>query len=238
MQWQRGNGYDPLQLPEPFSGEKSEFGIYFMGLNPSVSCNEVIPCEKYEFEQYDAYYRNRFSEENRDNRNRLLVRYNNGASQICTLWNKIEKFCLDYISSNIGGDFRLGSQALLVEAVMYKTKNGYLGGKNQKQKAMEHCKKFLLDLLCLQGVKTVVPMGVLAWQQLRSTLRFVNDRCIPNEYSGCLGKTFFADNVRDGNNLRVIPIKHLSWAVSNDLKGVVGKLIADSIKSDGFPNNR
>lgn len=77
IRWQDELGIKPYQLPEPFSGRRSEYRLIFVGLNPSLSENEEIPvaADDWDLKRYDDYYRARFDPAHRNGDGRIAVRF-------------------------------------------------------------------------------------------------------------------------------------------------------------------
>lgn len=60
--WQFKNRFTLFQLPEPFTGRKSDLGLAFICFNVSIRQRESIPKETVNwcFEKHNNLYRNRF----------------------------------------------------------------------------------------------------------------------------------------------------------------------------------
>lgn len=83
IRWQDELGIKPYQLPEPFSGRRSEYRLIFVGLNPSLSENEEIPVatDDWDLKRYDDYYRARFDPAHRNSDGRIAVRFLDNSNQ-------------------------------------------------------------------------------------------------------------------------------------------------------------
>ena len=219
VQWQNDAGITPFQLPEPLSGASCSLGIAFMGLNPSISANEIIPTSRWSFDEFMDYYRTRFSDNNRDEKGKLTVKDYSGQFRRVKLWNTIEKFGRDYISS----DFCLGVDALLIEDIRYKSTKGWLGY-NEAQEAMvqEHQFEFTEALLDEKVFNVVVVMGNKALNQIRKFA--VDADKIPHRIGLAMGRSYECQT-KAGTKFYACPIKHLSYPTSKEMM----KRVADQI---------
>lgn len=227
LRWQQEKGYIPFQLPEPFSGKECKLGIVFLGLNPSVALNEIIPCATKEtsFEQYDTYFRDRFEQKNRDQKGKLLIHYKDGSIGKPRLWNNLELFCNQHLNSACGPrGFRLGREALLSQAIRYKSSEGWLGDTVQEQqRVIAHQKVFMQRLLDEDCISIVVPMGNEALAMLLNLLQFSEK--VPTTISEAMGNLYHGKTA-SGKTLSVCPIKHLSRPPSvEDKKKVATQIL-------------
>jgi len=226
IQWQIDNNFAHIHMPEPFSGFHASLGIIFIGLNPSITNGEVTPCfsDNGNFEDYDLYFRTRFDNKYRDNKGCPLFFLRNGDARKAKLWSSIERFGKNYINPG----FKLGEHALLTQAVPYKTTQGYLGNSQESARVILHTKKFILEILDTPGLQVVVPMGNEAWAQVQSLLSFRNNDNLGLSIMGAMGKRFKAITPK-GNELFVVPIKHMSYPPSKKIQSNVGDLIVKSL---------
>jgi hypothetical protein len=159
-EWQRRNGYIPFQLPEPFSGRRSRTGLVFMGLNPGVTHHEMIPrYGEVDFADYHAYFRRRFDDRNRDESGRLVVRLKPEGSKAPRLWSNLERFGSEYLSELAPEGFRLGDDAVLLQAIRYKSTAGWLGDSViERRRTLEHQRTFTESLIDEGAIRILVPM--------------------------------------------------------------------------------
>jgi hypothetical protein len=226
IQWQIDKGITNVRMPEPFSGEKSTLGICFLGLNPSISAVEESPSflENISFEKYDSYFRNRFDAKNRDTEGFPLFRLIDGSCQRAKIWTAIERLGSCYVQDG----FKLGTHAILTQAVPYKTTNGWLGNSDQAKRVLQHSKKFTSNILNTPNLKVVVPMGSAAWEQLLTVLKFFDVRANALKITEAMGMRFKAETSQ-GNELYVVPIKHMSYPAKKDIQIAVGDHILSSL---------
>jgi len=226
-QWQKRNGYTPYQLPEPFSGKQASLGLAFIGLNPGVTSNEIIPCyeKNISFEKYDSYFRNRFAPSNRDFAGKLIIKYKNGSTKKPKLWNSIENFANNYLQKISGGIFKLGEHAILSQAIRFKSKNGWYGDTlDEKSHTLLHQKKFVEELVENEGINILVPMGNDALKVISSTAKF--DKIIPSKITNAMGNSY-EGHTNSKKKVIMCPIKHLSYPPSHDAqRQVAGRIIA------------
>lgn len=231
VQWQFQNGFHPFQLPEPFSGRRSSLGLAFMGLNPSIGAGAVIPTDSPEwtFEAYDDYYRSRFDERNRDARGRLLVHRADHTTKRSKLWNQIESFGCEQLSSVTDARFRLGDHAVLLEAVRYKSRDGWLGDTaNERQRVTDHQADFTRDLLDRVDLRVLIAMGKDAWDQLDSVLQFVGPP-VPQQVTRAMG-TSYTGATSLGTRVTVVPVTHFSQRYPPyEVRCQVGRLIRKAL---------
>lgn len=227
-QWQKRNGYTPYQLPEPFSGKKASLGIAFIGLNPSVTFDEIIPCyeEGLTFEQYDTYFRKRFDPANRDRMEKLTIKYKNGSTGKPKLWNSIENFGKKYLNHICNGSFALGEHAILSQAIRYKSKNGWYGDTaEEKSRTLLHQKKFIEQLIENEGINILVPMGNDALEIISSMVKF--NKVIPDKITEAMGHRY-SGHTTSGKEIIMCPIKHLSYPPSQESQQKVASEILTS----------
>ena len=231
LRWQEEKGYTPFQLPEPFSGKECQLGIAFLGMNPSVAADEIIPCatEEISFEQYDNYFRDRFEQKNRDPRGKLVIRYKNGSLGRPTLWNNLELFGREYLKSACGPEgFKLGKDAVLSQAIHYKSLNGWLGDTGlEKQRVISHQRAFMQRLLDEDCISILVPMGNDALAMLSNLISFSKN--VPSSISEAMGN-LYQGKTNSGKQISVCPIKHLSRPPGPELKRKVAGQILTAIE--------
>lgn len=228
VEWQRQNGYDPFQLPEPFSGRRSRTGLAFLGLNPSVTHDEVIPCYgEVEFDEYDEYFRRRFDDANRDESGRLVVHLKSGGSKAPRLWNNLERFGSEYLSELAPEGFRLGEDAVLLQAIRYKSTEGWLGDSaTERRRTLEHQRTFTESLVDEGTIRILVPMGNDALLQLTETLSFESD--VGASAGGATGNTYIG-RTSAGSVIRVCPVKHMSYPPSQEAKSALARQILAAV---------
>jgi len=230
VEWQNKNEIAPFQLPEPFSGDKASLSIAFMGLNPSVSENELIPTieETWSLDKYDSFYRSRFDAKNRDCKDKLIVHTLNGSTHKVRLWNNIELFGNNYLSQYANGTFRLGSHAILIEAVRYKSTKGWIGANAKERNRITNQEmKFTQQLIDEGAVSIVVPMGNKALGQVRKIVHLEDD--MPNAIGRAMGNTYYGVT-NAGTNITICPIKHMSYPPRHELQKTVAQEIISAIK--------
>ena len=231
--WQLKNHYEPFQLPEPFSGAQAQMRIALVGLNPSVTHDEIIPTleKDWTFEAYDKFFRSRFDDLHRDHQGKIFVDYRDGRREKVRLWNNIELFANEFLSPAIGRDFRLGQDAVLLETVRYKSKKGWLGSNSRETKRLiEHQTRFTQMLIDENLFSILVPMGNDALAQVINILSF-SER-LPTTIGGAMGKSYFGRSP-SGAQIVVCPIKHLSYPPNRDEKVAVAKQILDAFEKYG-----
>ena len=218
VDWQTQNGFTPFQLPEPFTGSKSDLGLAFIGLNPSICQSRSIPkaTPEWTFEKYDEFYRKRI-----DNG---LRRSDGKLAENVKLWNAIERFGNRYLSELIDNSFQLGINATLIEAVRYKSTNRWLGSKTQEAAILEHQHQFTEVLLEDSNCNIVVPMGNDAVRQLNTLLKF--SKPIPSKIGEAMGNQYTGETSR-GKRLFVCPIQHMSYPPGADKEQMVAEQILD-----------
>lgn len=217
VDWQKENGFDIFQLPEPFSGAKSDLNIAFVGLNPSISHSTTIPKATFNstFEAYDKFYRDRFEFGPRGPKGKLL--------ENVTLWDNIEYFGNTYLSELVTGQFRIGVNASLIEVVRYKSTEGWLGSTGLERRAiLEHQRVFSQSLLEDSGCRILVPMGVKAIRQVNDLLTF--RKPIPCRVKDSIGQLYVGET-RKGAELFVCPIKHMSYHTTKENSAAVARQI-------------
>ncbi len=230
VDWQKREGYEPFQLPEPFSGNQSKLGMAFMGLNPSITEDENIPSlhPKWTFEKYDAFFRSRYNRENRDEKNRIFVTKTDGGRKLSRLWNNIEKFGKEYLAEVSDGDFRLGEHAVLIQACRYKSKKGWLGDSvMERERTAGHQREFTLRLLSECPFRIIVPMGNDAMEQLQTLLRF--KKPMPKSVNDAMGNVYTAQT-DSRRTIQVIPIKHMSYPPGREAKEAVSRMIKKTLE--------
>jgi hypothetical protein len=214
LAWQKERGIDPPQMPEPFSGRSSALGLAFIGLNPSLNAEEVNPCLRraIRFTDYDAFFRGRFDDNQRDEQGRPVIRLHDGTSTAPRLWRCIERMgnqflkqrCVDPLRG-----FRLGTDALLIEAIRYKTIHGWLGDSNVKvRRVLEHEDRMTAGLIDDHDFSVLVPMGSKAFAQLQRVVRFLDPA--PRTITAAVGQLYRVVTT-SGREIRVCPMRHLSW---------------------------
>lgn len=225
--WQTNNRYTPYQLPEPFSGKESLLGIAFIGLNPSITTDQVIPCynEELNFEDYDSYYRNRFEDDNRDFLNKIIIRRTDGSTLKPKFWNSIENFANNHLQILSNGIFKLGKHAILSQAIRYKSKNGWFGDtQEEKNRTMTHQEKFVEALVENEGINIFVPMGNEALKIMASITNQTSK--VPSKITAAMGNSYYGE-VKSGKKVALCPIKHLSYPPAKEKqKSVASQIIA------------
>lgn len=229
-EWQKRNGYEPFQLPEPFSGRSSRLGLAFMGLNPSVTHDEVIPCYgEVDFDQYDDYFRARFEADNRDHSGRLIVHLKAGGLKLPRLWNNLERFGREFLSEFTPGRFRLGEDAILLQAVRFKSTDGWIGDSpTEKFRARAHQKPFTEALIDEGRIRVLVPMGNEALAQLTATLAF--EVPVPESAVVATGNTY-RGTTSSGTAVLVCPVKHMSYPPAVEAKRALAHAIQRAIEA-------
>jgi len=223
--WQKRNCYSPYQLPEPFSGKQASLGIAFIGLNPSVTSDEIIPCyeDNISFEKYDAYFRNRFAP--RDFAGKLIIKLKNGSTKKPKLWNSIENFGNNYLQKISDGVFKLGEHAILSQAIRFKSENGWYGDtQEEKSRTLDHQKKFVEELVENEGINLLVPMGNGA---LKIISRIVKFDQVPDKITNAMGNSY-KGYTNSKKKIVMCPIKHLSYPPSHNIQHQVAEQIITS----------
>ena len=221
VDWQTENGFTPFQLPEPFTGSKSDLGLAFIGLNPSIFHSRSIPkaTPEWSFEKYNNFYRNRI-----DNG---LRRPDGKLAENVRLWNAIERFGDKYLSDLIDNGFQLGVNATLIEAVRYKSTRRWLGNKDQEAAILKHQHQFTERLLEETDCNIVVPMGNDAVRQLNTLLTF--SKPIPSKIGAAMGNMYIGDTTH-GKKLFVCPIQHMSYPPGSKKERMVADRILEAFR--------
>jgi hypothetical protein len=230
VQWQEEqDDYRAFQLPEPFSGRWSILKLAFIGLNPSFTGAEVMPCYQpgVEFDHYDDFFRSRFDLAIRNARRRPVIRFEHGAAKEVHLWNRIENFGNHFLTDICGGTFHLGEHALLLEAIRYKSRHGWLGRDSEEvRKMIEHQASFTRDVLDEAGFTVLVPNGKHAWDQLKGVLEF--EQAVPPRITSAMGNSYHAQTP-SGTPVTVCPITHMSQALSKENARAVAEEIRKAL---------
>ena len=228
FRWQSENGYIPYQLPEPFSGDQAKLGIAFIGLNPSITRDQIIPCMDSElsFKKYDSYYRNRFSNKNRDNNGKLIIRRKDGTTVKPRFWNNIETFANNHLHVLVDSKFKLGEHAIISQAIRFKSKEGWYGDNRfEKERTIEHQKQFIEELINNEGINIFVPTGNDALKIITSIINF--NEAVPTKITHAMGNKY--TGITKSNKLIIIcPIQHLSRPPSYDIQKKVANKIIES----------
>lgn len=118
-----------FQLPEPFSGRFSDLDLVVMGQNPGLNPDEYYPVAgTWNFEEYDEYFRRRFDLRAADGC--PIVHTLNGRdnqpgldlTELATVTPRYWKNC-EAFGREVVPWFRLGKQALIIQAIRYKSKD-------------------------------------------------------------------------------------------------------------------
>lgn len=221
-------GIAPLQMPEPFSGKGSSLRLVFVGLNPSLSDDEIIPTvdPEWTFERYDEHYRQRFAAGNRNSAGRSIVRSRAGGEDAPRLWSNIELMGSRYFSGEGTGAFRLGEHALLAEVVHYKSRRGWLGNAAQGRQVLRHHLKFNRDLFDEISPCILAPMGNVAFQQICVLYGLENHarRTITEATAQLLEA-----RSTSGEQVFIVPVKHLSYPPRHAVQAAFGSQICRAI---------
>jgi len=232
IRWQDELGIKPYQLPEPFSGRRSEYRLIFVGLNPSVSENEEIPvaADDWDLKRYDDYYRARFDPAHRNSDGRIAVRFlDNSKPKVPKLWRNIEDFGRKHISKSESDAFVLGQHAILLEIVHYKSKGGWLGNTlSEKTSLLEHELNFTGTLLDEIAPCVLVAMGTPVLRQLNRLL----DLSLGPEpqVTKLMGKAL-TGRTPSGARVLVAAIQHLSYPTKRDAQQAVARAICKAIEA-------
>jgi len=213
------------------SGARSKLNLAFVGLNPSISRNELIPTAspEWDFERYDRYYRQRFDKVNRDRAGKLCIKNNEGVMAPVRLWNNIEKFGKDYLKEVAGDKFMLGEHAILLEAIRYKSTKGWVGKtRDDRNKIFQHQSEFTQCLVNEGVFSTLVPMGNGALNHIRRMLDF--DKEVPKQIMKAMGNSYVG-RTRAGCKVTVCPIKHMSYPATRDKREEVSQEIIKAVRS-------
>lgn len=220
IEWQYREGVKSYQLPEPFSGRRSQCRLIFVGLNPSFSANEDIPTIEWAFESYDAHYRARFDATNRNNRGKAVVQFLDGNKpKAPRLWSNIELFAT---KRGISSDFKLGEHAILIEIIHYKSKQGWFGTPEQKETILRHQSYFTGKLLDELAPCVLVAMGNSAIGQLIPLLKLPLE---PRPHVRKLMGQTFATQSRSGEKVLVVPAQHFSYLPKSEIQDDVARKI-------------
>ena len=233
VQWQKEHGYEPFQLPEPFSGRQANLRLAFIGLNPSASHDEVIPTVSgdWTFERYDDFYRSRFDGDHRDDDGKIFVNYINGESKKVRLWNNLEIFGNQFLHVLSGGAFELGRDAFLIEAVRYKTTKGWLGrNAGERRKVIEHQAKFTQRLVDEGLFSVLVSMGNDALAQMKHILTFSREP--PDTIGAAEGRSFVGETPA-GHKIVLCPLRHMSYPPNPEIKKKVARQIIEAVEGMG-----
>lgn len=231
VDWQLSKGFSSFQLPEPFGGATSDIGLAFLGLNPSISQSRSIPKAESgtAFEIYDDFYRKRFESIDR--------RSDGSLSERTRLWLNIERFGRKHLKSIVKGSFEIGHQAVLLDAVRYKSTEGWLGdNKVQRDRVLAHQKPFTNTLLEVSGCRILMPMGREGISQVNQLLKLSSP--IPENVRDAMGNMYVGET-KNGLKIFVCPIKHMSYCASKESEAAVGRQVVKAYElasNDGeFP---
>jgi len=217
------------QMPEPFSGERSSQRLVFVGLNPSLSDDEIIPtaAPEWTFERYDEHYRYRFAAGSRNASGRPVVRSRAGKEAVPRLWNNIELVGSRFFSGDGNGIFRLGEHAILIEVVHYKSRRGWLGSNaEQRDRVLQHQLGFTQELIKEISPCVLVPMGNLAFKQICS-LHGLADLA-KRRVTHMTGQLIKAKSV-SGEQVLIVPVRHLSYPPSHAVQAAFGRQIVTAV---------
>lgn len=235
VEWQREHGCDDFQLPEPFSGRFSDLGLVFIGLNPGFTADENMPTavECKSFKDYDAFYRERFDDKNRDTGSRLLITTkSNRSRKPGKYWNEIEGFGTEHIRFDGIKRFRLGDHALITETIRYKSAESWNGyNRTQQKEVMRHERSLTRELLEHLKPMVVVAVGAKALHELAEVSSF--ERRPPMSIEAAVGLSFSAA-LSTGHSMIVCPVKHFSstWPqhrMTHEQKASAGKRIREAL---------
>jgi uracil-DNA glycosylase len=225
--WQRKHGCSEFQLPEPFSGRRSTLGLVFVGLNPGFTVDADMPTAraKTPFEEYDAFYRKRFEDKNRDEHSRLFSMRNGDVKKLSRFWNGLEGFCREWLTD----EFRLGEHAILIQVVRYKSKGGWLGvpGGERRRAIACHERRMTRKLLEDLRPKVVVAVGGKALRELHNMLNFEDEP--PPRVKDAVGKTFAAQLL--GKRLTICATKHFAYPMRLDQQRLAAAPIREALRS-------
>lgn len=223
-------GIQPVQLPEPFSGNRSTLRLVFIGLNPSLSVDDKdIPraSKEWDFQQFDIYYRRRFASMNRNSHGKPVVSsISGGGAKVPRLWNNIELFGRRFLSDSSAGSFKLGEHAILMDVVHYKSLDGWFGNKEKKKGLFQHQSFFTKALINELAPCVLVPMGNEACRQMCHLLGLESEA--QRSITQLNGQTLKA-RTENREQVLITPIKHLSRPPSREIQAAVGKEIRRSI---------
>lgn len=225
---QTTQGIRPPQLPEPFSGAHSNLRLIFVGLNPSLSDDEVIPTASpaWDFKRYDSYYRHRFSPANRNAVGKPIIRNHNGHEKVPRLWNNVELFGRNFLSECADGNFLLGKHAILTEVVHYKSRRGWFGDSAETRSIFDHQSAFTQTLMSELAPCVVVPMGNPAYHAVCRLFGLESDAL--RRVTEVTGHTLKAKS-KSGEHVLIVPVKHLSYPPGHEIQKAVGREIRRAI---------
>jgi hypothetical protein len=225
---QTDQGIRPPQLPEPFFGAYSNLRLVFVGLNPSLSADEVIPIASpaWDFNRYDSHYRYRFSSANRNAAGKPIVRNHNGHEKVPRLWNNVELFGRKFLSECADGNFLLGKHAILT-VVHYKSRDGWSGDSAEKKQCLfQHQSALTQALMSELAPCVLVPMGNHPYRQVCLLLGLESDAW--RRVTEVTGHTLKAKS-KSEEHVLIVPVKHLSYPPSHEIQVAVGREIRRSI---------
>jgi hypothetical protein len=178
------------QLPEPFNGWSANAGLALLALNPSYDPTEDVPRIGTGFQEWDRYYRRRFDASSW------------GPGTLYGRYQRLGEIAL-------GPSFRLGRDALVLEAVRYKSAGG---AGCQEPQVLEHEIELTRRLLIDIRPKVILGQGRALYElarllpELRSELEREGWRITPLEGRLLKMRSPF------GPDLIVVPSRHLMGA--------------------------
>jgi hypothetical protein len=220
-----------FQMPEPFSGERSDLNLVFVGLNPSFDPWEEFPTPADSFESYDAFFRCRFDDEHRNAAGQPVVfdggPFGERTSRPPTFWRGIERFGNRYLAGELGGSFRLGTDAILTQVVRYKSRDGWMGD-NSRDGAAIWRHEAALTRYIIDDLKpdVAVPCGGKALHGLARALNLSQlEELGIGEAIGCA----YEAELPCGKVMRICPARHHSRPAPHEQWEATARAILESL---------
>lgn len=207
--------WEEWQLPVPFLGREMRRGLVFMGFNPSFGgkAEGDSPRGGSEFDAYYNYWSHVFDGSTVEGRSQLYGRY------------------LDLGRSALGSNFALGVDALVIDAIPYRSAKQ---DEAFSDDVWNHVRdRYTRAVLRDCSPRIIVTCGAWAlWCLLDLFPQVVGKRPAPFRLRDLVGKDF--DLATDWGSVVVLPLPHLTAAhgISTEQRAEFGRLLGTVLSKE------